>query len=60
MTVELTTQGLEQAAFLDLVRSRRATRSFADRPLTMDEITRNRLSAAHYVANWKRYATGWK
>jgi carbonic anhydrase/acetyltransferase-like protein (isoleucine patch superfamily) len=30
------------------------------RPLTMDEITRNRLSAAHYVANWKRYAGGWK
>jgi hypothetical protein len=30
------------------------------RPLTMDEITRNRLSAAHYVHNWKRYADGWK
>ena len=30
------------------------------RPLTMDEITRNRLSAAHYVHNWKRYANGWK
>lgn len=29
------------------------------RPLTMDEITRNRLSAGHYVANWKRYAN-WK
>jgi carbonic anhydrase/acetyltransferase-like protein (isoleucine patch superfamily) len=30
------------------------------RPLTMDEITRNRLSAAHYVANWKRYAGGFR
>jgi carbonic anhydrase/acetyltransferase-like protein (isoleucine patch superfamily) len=29
------------------------------RPLTGEEIRRNRLSAAHYVANWKRYA-GWK
>jgi carbonic anhydrase/acetyltransferase-like protein (isoleucine patch superfamily) len=27
------------------------------RPLTADEIAHNRLSAAHYVANWKRYAT---
>ncbi len=26
------------------------------RPLTPDEIARNRVSAAHYVANWKRYA----
>jgi carbonic anhydrase/acetyltransferase-like protein (isoleucine patch superfamily) len=28
------------------------------RPLTGDEIARNRGSAAHYVANWKRYAKG--
>jgi carbonic anhydrase/acetyltransferase-like protein (isoleucine patch superfamily) len=28
------------------------------RPLTPDEIGRNRISAAHYVANWKRYAKG--
>jgi carbonic anhydrase/acetyltransferase-like protein (isoleucine patch superfamily) len=26
------------------------------RALSADEIGRNRLSAAHYVANWKRYA----
>jgi hypothetical protein len=30
------------------------------RSLSMDEITRNRLSAAHYVANWKRYTGGWR
>jgi carbonic anhydrase/acetyltransferase-like protein (isoleucine patch superfamily) len=30
------------------------------RPLTADEIVRNRMSAAHYVANWKRYSTGFK
>ena len=28
------------------------------RPLSADEIGRNRLSAAHYVANWKRFAAG--
>lgn len=28
------------------------------RELTFDEIGRNRLSAAHYVANWRRYAAG--
>lgn len=28
------------------------------RPLTPDEIGGIRLSAAHYVANWKRFATG--
>jgi carbonic anhydrase/acetyltransferase-like protein (isoleucine patch superfamily) len=28
------------------------------RPLTPDEIGRNRISAAHYVANWKRFANG--
>jgi carbonic anhydrase/acetyltransferase-like protein (isoleucine patch superfamily) len=28
------------------------------RALTADEIGRNRISAAHYVANWKRYAKG--
>jgi carbonic anhydrase/acetyltransferase-like protein (isoleucine patch superfamily) len=28
------------------------------RPLTADEIARNRASAAHYVANWKRFAAG--
>lgn len=28
------------------------------RTLTAEEIARNRESAAHYVANWKRYATG--
>jgi carbonic anhydrase/acetyltransferase-like protein (isoleucine patch superfamily) len=28
------------------------------RPLTADEIARNRWSAAHYVANWKRYVDG--
>ena len=28
------------------------------RPLTADEIARNRASAAHYVANWKRFAKG--
>jgi len=28
------------------------------RPLTADEIVRNRGSAAHYVANWKRFAAG--
>ena len=26
------------------------------RPLTADEIVRNRKSAAHYAANWKRFA----
>jgi carbonic anhydrase/acetyltransferase-like protein (isoleucine patch superfamily) len=30
----------------------------AVRPLTKDEIGRNRISAAHYVANWKRFAKG--
>jgi carbonic anhydrase/acetyltransferase-like protein (isoleucine patch superfamily) len=30
------------------------------RPLTLDEITRNRASAAHYVHNWQRYAGDWK
>ncbi len=28
------------------------------RPLSADEIERNRASAAHYVANWKRFAQG--
>lgn len=28
------------------------------RPLTPDEVGRNRISAAHYVANWKRFAKG--
>ena len=28
------------------------------RPLTAEEIERNRRSAAHYVANWKRFVTG--
>ncbi len=28
------------------------------RPLTADEIEANRKSAAHYVANWKRFAKG--
>jgi carbonic anhydrase/acetyltransferase-like protein (isoleucine patch superfamily) len=28
------------------------------RPLTPDEIGRNHISAAHYVANWKRFANG--
>jgi carbonic anhydrase/acetyltransferase-like protein (isoleucine patch superfamily) len=28
------------------------------RPLTADEIARNRASAAHYIANWRRYAKG--
>jgi len=28
------------------------------RPLTPDEIGRNRISAAHYVANWRRFAKG--
>ena len=28
------------------------------RALTADEIARNRASAAHYVANWKRFAKG--
>ena len=28
------------------------------RPLTPDEIARNRASATHYVANWKRFAKG--
>lgn len=28
------------------------------RELTPDEIGRNRFSAAHYVANWKRFAAG--
>ncbi len=27
------------------------------RPLTDEEVRKNRASAAHYVANWKRYAT---
>ena len=30
------------------------------RSLTADEIVRNRISAAHYVANWKRYVTGFR
>jgi carbonic anhydrase/acetyltransferase-like protein (isoleucine patch superfamily) len=30
----------------------------AVRELTFDEIARNRLSAAGYVANWKRFAAG--
>lgn len=39
MTAELTTSlGLDQAAFLDLVRARRATRSFSDRPVPLDEL----------------------
>ena len=29
----------------------------AVRELTFDEIGRNRLSAAHYVANWRRCAS---
>lgn len=29
------------------------------RPLTADEIARNRASAAHYVANWRRFAAGY-
>lgn len=28
------------------------------RQLSADEIARNRVSAAHYVANWKRFAKG--
>lgn len=28
------------------------------RQLTIDEIARNRASATHYVANWKRFAKG--
>ena len=28
------------------------------RALSADEIARNRASAAHYVANWKRFASG--
>ena len=28
------------------------------RQLTTDEIGRNRISAAHYVANWKRFSRG--
>lgn len=28
------------------------------RPLSADEIERNRAAAAHYVANWKRFAAG--
>jgi carbonic anhydrase/acetyltransferase-like protein (isoleucine patch superfamily) len=28
------------------------------RELTSDQIGRNRISAAHYVANWKRFASG--
>ena len=28
------------------------------RPLTTEEIARNKTSAAHYVANWKRFAKG--
>lgn len=28
------------------------------RPLSADEIARNRSAAAHYVANWKRFARG--
>jgi carbonic anhydrase/acetyltransferase-like protein (isoleucine patch superfamily) len=28
------------------------------RPLTADEIGRNRISASHYVANWRRFAGG--
>jgi carbonic anhydrase/acetyltransferase-like protein (isoleucine patch superfamily) len=28
------------------------------RPLTPDEIARNRTSATHYIANWKRFAKG--
>jgi carbonic anhydrase/acetyltransferase-like protein (isoleucine patch superfamily) len=30
------------------------------RPLSDDEIARNRKSAAHYVANWQRFAAGLK
>jgi carbonic anhydrase/acetyltransferase-like protein (isoleucine patch superfamily) len=30
------------------------------RQLTTDEIVRNRMSAAHYVANWKRFAKGFR
>jgi carbonic anhydrase/acetyltransferase-like protein (isoleucine patch superfamily) len=30
------------------------------RALTADEIARNRASAAHYVANWRRYAAGFE
>jgi carbonic anhydrase/acetyltransferase-like protein (isoleucine patch superfamily) len=30
------------------------------RQLTSEEVARNRLSAAHYVANWKRFAAGLK
>jgi carbonic anhydrase/acetyltransferase-like protein (isoleucine patch superfamily) len=32
----------------------------AVRPLTDEEIARNRQSAAHYVANWQRFAAGMK
>jgi carbonic anhydrase/acetyltransferase-like protein (isoleucine patch superfamily) len=32
----------------------------AVRPLTDEEIARNRKSAAHYVANWQRFAAGMK
>jgi carbonic anhydrase/acetyltransferase-like protein (isoleucine patch superfamily) len=32
----------------------------AVRALSTDEIARNRASAAHYVANWKRFATGFE
>jgi carbonic anhydrase/acetyltransferase-like protein (isoleucine patch superfamily) len=28
------------------------------RPLSVDEIARNRAAAAHYVANWRRFAGG--
>ena len=28
------------------------------RPLSADEIGRNRWAAAHYVANWRRFAGG--
>jgi carbonic anhydrase/acetyltransferase-like protein (isoleucine patch superfamily) len=28
------------------------------RPLTADEIGHNRLAAAHYIANWRRFAKG--
>lgn len=28
------------------------------RPLSADEVARNRWSAAHYVANWRRFAKG--
>jgi carbonic anhydrase/acetyltransferase-like protein (isoleucine patch superfamily) len=30
------------------------------RPLTTEEIRHNRVSAAHYVGNWKRYTGDWK